>query len=100
MDVVEIGDEGPGIVDFPCRCDVIEVAKRGVRVAAARRDVIDSVIGPVGIGNFRPDMSGRHDREVAVEQIEANAAVERRMGNVDASEGRVHAGGDAGIDID
>ena len=45
-------------------------------------------------------MGGGEDREVAVEQIEANAAVEGRIGNVDASEGRVHAAVDTGINID
>ena len=50
---------------FPCGRDVVEKAQRGARIAMARRDVIDSVVGPVRIGNFRPDMGGRNDREIA-----------------------------------
>ena len=64
VDVVEIGDEGPGIVDFPCRCDVVEIALRGAGIASpAGRDADRSV------RIFRPDMGDRQDREVAPQKI-------------------------------
>ena len=59
VDVVGIGDEGPGVVDLPCRRDVVEKAQRVVGIAAsAARDADRSV------RIFRPNVGGGEDREV------------------------------------
>src|ERR1700730_4930233 len=63
-DVVEIGDEGPGVVDFPCGRDVVEKAQRAVGIAAsASRDA------DWGVRVLRPEMGGGEDREVAIQKI-------------------------------
>ena len=56
-----------------------------------------------GVGIFGADMGGRQDREIAVEEVEPDAAMEGRRAIVVAdaiAEGGVHAGVDAGINIE
>ena len=52
---------------------------------------------------FRPDMGGREDREIAVEEVQPDASRKRRPAIVVAlavAEGRVHAGVDARVNIE
>ncbi len=54
------------------------------------------------VRNFRPDMGGRQDREVAVQEVQADPSIKCRGAIVVAlaiAEGRVHAGDDARVDV-
>ena len=84
MGIVQIGDEGEAIGRLPGDGRVIEESERGTGTTAAKlRRVRPADAERVQLLRvFGTDVRGRENRQTAIEQIEANAAFERRSGVV------------------